>query len=177
MRSFFKSNRIILPLAVAAVGVLLAISGGALLTIAAQSGKPAAGASRARQQGPPLSGRMLMSPEAVAKLLPTAKGKKAVIIQVGFYNLYAQAHIPGSEYLGPASRPEGLAKLQERVRSLPHDQFIVLYCGCCPWSHCPNIKPAYEALHAMGFSNVKVMHITDNFGTDWVNKGYPTKRE
>ena len=26
----------------------------------------------------------------------------------------------------------------------------------------------------MGFTNVKVLYIADNFGTDWVYKGYPT---
>lgn len=167
----FPSRKIIFPLLVAVIGVLFAISGNTLQPADAQAGKPAAKTSK------PLEGPMLMSPAAVAKILPTAKGKKAVVIQVGFYNLYAQAHIPNSEYLGPASKPEGLEKLRKRVESLPHDQFIILYCGCCPWVHCPNIKPAYEALHAMGFTNVKVMHIADNFGTDWVNKGYPTTRE
>jgi hypothetical protein len=26
----------------------------------------------------------------------------------------------------------------------------------------------------MGFSNVKVLYVANNFGTDWVDKGYPT---
>jgi hypothetical protein len=25
----------------------------------------------------------------------------------------------------------------------------------------------------MGFTQVKVLHIAENFGTDWVDKGYP----
>jgi hypothetical protein len=28
----------------------------------------------------------------------------------------------------------------------------------------------------MGFSNVKVLYIPDNFGTDWVDKGYPVAK-
>jgi len=64
--------------------------------------------------------------------------------------------------------------LRKRVKSLPHTQAIVLYCGCCPWSHCPNIRPAFKELSAMGFSNVKVLYVANNFGTDWVDKGYPT---
>jgi len=53
---------------------------------------------------------------------------------------------------------------------------IVLYCGCCPWNHCPNVKPAYDALQAMGFRNLKVLYIANNFGADWVDKGYPTAK-
>jgi thiosulfate/3-mercaptopyruvate sulfurtransferase len=177
MKNPLRRSGTVITFAAAALGLLMAVGGSALPSAGAQSGRPAAKGSKPRAQGPPLAGRMLMSPEELVKVLPTAKGKKAIIIQVGFRNLYAQAHIPGSEYLGPASKPEGLEQLRKRVQSLPRDQFIVLYCGCCPWSHCPNIKPAYEALHAMGFTNLKVLHIADNFGTDWVNKGYPTTRE
>jgi hypothetical protein len=50
---------------------------------------------------------------------------------------------------------------------------IVLYCGCCPWSHCPNLNPAYDTLRQMGFSKVKVLYLANNFGADWVDKGYP----
>ena len=66
--------------------------------------------------------------------------------------------------------------LRNRVSSLQRKQLIVLYCGCCPWDKCPNAKPAYEALHAMGFSNVKVVHIADNFGANWVNAGLPVTK-
>jgi thiosulfate/3-mercaptopyruvate sulfurtransferase len=52
----------------------------------------------------------------------------------------------------------------------------VLYCGCCPWSHCPNVHTAYQELQALGFTSVKVLYIADDFGTDWVDKGYPTAK-
>ena len=35
---------------------------------------------------------------------------------------------------------------------------------------------AYDALHALGFTRVKALHIADNFGTDWVDKGYPVAK-
>lgn len=117
-----------------------------------------------------------IEPEALAKMLQASKGEKPVILHVGFKNFYAQAHIPGSDYAGPGSTPDGLALLRQRVTSLQRKQLIVLYCGCCPWDKCPNAKPAYEALHAMGFSNVKVVHIADNFGANWVNAGLPTEK-
>jgi thiosulfate/3-mercaptopyruvate sulfurtransferase len=108
------------------------------------------------------------------KIVQSAKTDKPLIIQVGSHVLYSQAHIPGSEYIGPAATDSGLQQLRQRMAALPRNKFIVIYCGCCPWSHCPNIKPAAEALHAMGFTNFKALYIPDNFGTDWVGKGYPT---
>jgi len=118
----------------------------------------------------------LINPDELVKILQSAKTEKPLMIQVGSHVLYTQAHIPGSEYIGPASSEAGLQSLRKRVESLPRNRFIVLYCGCCPWSHCPNIKPADDALHAMGFTNVKVLYIADNFGTNWVEKGYPVAK-
>jgi thiosulfate/3-mercaptopyruvate sulfurtransferase len=62
------------------------------------------------------------------------------------------------------------------VKALDRSQFIVLYCGCCPWIKCPNIRAAYQQLHSLGFTRVKVLYLATNFGTDWVNKGYPVAR-
>ena len=118
----------------------------------------------------------LINPDALVRTLQSAKSEKPLLIQVGSHVLYTQAHIPGSEYIGPASTESGLRSLRKRVESLPRNKFIVLYCGCCPWSHCPNVKPADDALHAMGFTNVKVLYIADNFGADWVEKGYPVAK-
>jgi len=118
----------------------------------------------------------LIQPEELVKLLKTSGKDAPLMIQVGSHVLFAQAHIPGSEYIGPASGDSGVQQLQKRVQSLPRTKFIVLYCGCCPWGHCPNVKPADDALHALGFNNVKVLYIADNFGTNWVDKGYPVAK-
>ena len=67
-------------------------------------------------------------------------------------------------------------KLRNRVERLPRQKSIVLYCGCCPWTHCHTLRPAYEALHAMGFTKVKVVYIPNNFGQDWVGGGFPVER-
>ncbi|HEY3927478.1 MAG TPA: rhodanese-like domain-containing protein [Candidatus Koribacter sp.] len=115
-----------------------------------------------------------ITPEALAKTLQS--GKLPLILNVGPKLLYDQAHIRGAEYMGAASSDDGLTKLRERVKSLPKSAAIVMYCGCCPWEHCPNVRPAYAALHRMGFTNVKVMHVVQNIGTDWVDKGYPTEK-
>jgi len=118
----------------------------------------------------------LIQPADFAATLNAAAASKPLILQVGPHILFAQAHVVGSEYVGAASTEAGLHQLRKRVESVPHSKFIILYCGCCPWSHCPNIKPADDALTAMGFTNVKVLYISDNFGTNWVDKGYPTAK-
>ena len=117
-----------------------------------------------------------ITPEDLVKLLQSSPEQKPLMIQVGSHVLYSQAHIPGSEYLGPGSNDAGLQSLRKRVAALPRTKLIVLYCGCCPWGHCPNVKPADDALHALGFTNVKVLYIADNFGANWVDKGYPTAK-
>ena len=117
----------------------------------------------------------LIAPDELSKLLKTAK-QKPLILEVGPHTLYTQAHIIGAQYIGATSGNEGKQKLRERVQSLPKNSAIVLYCGCCPWSHCPNVHPAYQLLHSLGFTNVKVLYIADDFGTDWVSKGYPVAK-
>jgi thiosulfate/3-mercaptopyruvate sulfurtransferase len=118
----------------------------------------------------------LMSPDELAKVLQASKDEKPLMLQVGSHVLYSQAHIPGSECIGPASTEDGLQRLRKRAESLPRNKSIIIYCGCCPWSHCPNVKPADDALHALGFTNVKVLYIANNFGTDWVDQGYPVAK-
>jgi thiosulfate/3-mercaptopyruvate sulfurtransferase len=134
------------------------------------------GTTVAAYQASLVPGSRLISPEELVKVLQSPKSEKPLLIQVGSHVLYAQAHIPGSEYIGPASSESGLQQLRKRVEPLPRSKFIVIYCGCCPWNHCPNIKPADDALHAMGFTNVKVLYMANNFGADWVDKGYPVER-
>lgn len=135
-----------------------------------------AGISRASAQATSIPTARLMHPEELVKVLQSQTMEKPLLLQIGSHVLYSQAHIPGSEYIGAASNPAGLQQLRKRVEALPRTKSIVLYCGCCPWNHCPNVKPADDALQAMGFRNVKVLYIANNFGTDWVDKGYPTAK-
>ena len=114
----------------------------------------------------------LIEPAEFADQLKKNGLPKPVILHVGFRNLYAQAHIPGSDYAGPGGDDDGLKSLVERVEKLPKDTSIVIYCGCCPWSRCPNVAAAFAKLKDMGFTQLKVLHIAENFGTDWVDKGY-----
>ena len=47
---------------------------------------------------------------------------------------------------------------------------------CCPWGRCPNIGPAYKQLRGLGFIHVKALYLANDFGDDWVSKGYPVER-
>jgi thiosulfate/3-mercaptopyruvate sulfurtransferase len=114
----------------------------------------------------------LISPEDLVPMLTSAS--KPVILNVGPWLLYRQAHIPDAIYIGPGSDKQSLDQLKTQVKPLAKNKAIVLYCGCCPWSHCPNVRPAFKLLTDLGFSNVKVLYIANNLGTDWVYKGYPT---
>ena len=127
-------------------------------------------------QAMPIPIARLINPDELVKVLQSPKGEKPLMIQVGSHVLFSQAHIPGSEYMGPGNTASGLQQLRKRVESLPKKKLIVLYCGCCPWNHCPNVQPAEEALRAMGFTKVKVLYMANNFGMDWVDKGYPVAK-
>ena len=104
-----------------------------------------------------------------------AKGAKPALIHVGFPVMYRGRHIPASIYAGPGSKPEGLDALKAAAEKLPRSQEVVVYCGCCPFDRCPNVRPAVTLLKQMGFTNVKVLDIPTNFGADWVDHGYPVE--
>jgi thiosulfate/3-mercaptopyruvate sulfurtransferase len=149
---------------------------GALFTVLAifiGATKPALADHKPASSIPPAA---LIQPASFAATLTASAAPRPLIFQVGFRNAYAQAHIPGSEYVGAASDEEGLKALRRRVAKLSKDSAIVIYCGCCPWSNCPNIAAAYDALQELGFKNVKVIYIAEDFGTSWVDRGFPTAK-
>jgi thiosulfate/3-mercaptopyruvate sulfurtransferase len=94
---------------------------------------------------------------------------------VGFNVLYRTGHITGSRYAGPGSKPEGLAALAKALKPLRKDQWVVLYCGCCPWEHCPNVHPAFREARSLGYRNVSVLFIRKNLQEDWIDKGFPMR--
>ena len=118
----------------------------------------------------------LIQPAELAAQLKDKKSPKPLILQVGFRQLYVQAHIPGAEYVGAAGDEVEIRGLRERVAKLPTETPIVIYCGCCPWSHCPNIAAARDLLKDLGFTQFKVLYIASDFGTDWVDKGFPVDK-
>lgn len=118
-----------------------------------------------------------IEPSALAARLADTSAAKPHLLHVGFEALYSTSHIPGSLYAGPGAREVGIKKLYEAAASLPKDADIVIYCGCCPWDNCPNVRPAFEALAKDGFTNVHILKINDHFQPDWIDKGYPVEQE
>ena len=118
----------------------------------------------------------LLEPQVLAAHLATTTTAKApLLLQVGFRTLYVQAHIPKSVYAGPGNSNEGLKRLEGVLKKTGKKQAIVLYCGCCPWSHCPNIAAALKKTTDLGFKNVKVLHMDHDFGKDWADAAYPVE--
>jgi hypothetical protein len=42
--------------------------------------------------------------------------------------------------------------------------------------HCPNIRPAFEALQAMGFKHLRVLVLPTDLAKDWIGAGYATEK-
>jgi len=97
------------------------------------------------------------------------------LLYVGPNVLYRSKHIPGSVFAGPGNTAAGIELLKAAANKLPRTREIVIYCGCCPWDRCPNIKPAMEALRAMGFSKVKALNLPTGFKVDWIDQGLPVE--
>src|SRR5438128_12524341 len=70
----------------------------------------------------------LIQPEELARSVQSEKSTKRLILQVGSNVLFAQAHIPGSDYGGAASTESGRQQLHTRVARLPRNQLMYLYC-------------------------------------------------
>jgi thiosulfate/3-mercaptopyruvate sulfurtransferase len=114
----------------------------------------------------------LIQPAAMAALLRSSGTERPLVLQVGSRLMFAQAHIAGSVFAGPGSQPSGSELIEKRVAATGKNKLIVIYCGCCPWNRCPNMGPAFKRLHDLGFTNVKAVYFANNFGDDWVAKGY-----
>lgn len=94
--------------------------------------------------------------------------EKPLILNVGPMEL-----IKSAIDVGRATSVTGIEKIKSTVALEPKTRTVVVYCGCCSYASCPNIKPAYDALIAAGFKNAKVLELPEGIKPDWVAKGYP----
>jgi len=117
----------------------------------------------------PWTPSQLMAPAELAATLNNANTPKPLIYSVG-----PGALIKGSIDMGPAHEVENLEKLKQALGKLPKNANLVIYCGCCPFAHCPNIRPAFNLLNEMKFTQARLLNIEHNIKTDWVAKGYPS---
>ena len=110
----------------------------------------------------------LMEPALLSQKLKENKDLP-VIISIG-----PGAIIPHSIDIGMTGDKANLAKLKTELNKLPKDANVVVYCGCCPYAHCPNVRPAIAALEEMHFTNFHLLDLPQNIKADWISKGYPT---
>jgi len=118
----------------------------------------------------------LTPPAQIAAELKTQDPSRH-IFYVGFPILFKGAHVKGAAFTGPCSKKEGTDLLAAALKEIPRDAELIIYCGCCPFVRCPNIRPAYQALKDRGYTNIKVLELPSNLHTDWVEKGYPIESE
>jgi hypothetical protein len=165
-----------------ALVVLFFGAAASLFVVAANPGAshvttPSSAPSRQAAQSPksePWTTAQAVEPHALAKEL--SSGNKPTVVCVAPHFLYEGGHIPGASFHGPGSTSQGLDDLKKWAGAIPKSTNLVVYCGCCPLTHCPNLRPAFEALHAMGFSHLRVLLLPTNFYTDWAAKGYATAK-
>lgn len=124
--------------------------------------------SFANQVADPWTPDQLLEPADLAQSINDPHSPQFLVFSVG-----PGAVIKGSTDIGPAREKENLAKLQARLKDLPKDANVVIYCGCCPFAKCPNVRPAFNLLKEMNFRNGKLLNLSQNVKTDWIDHGYP----
>jgi hypothetical protein len=128
--------------------------------------------TRAQSSADPWTAAQTVQAADFAKELAGGKSAPTVLF-VGFQRLYAAGHIQGAQVHGSGGSAEGLAEIKKWAGSLPRSSNLVIYCGCCPMERCPNVRPAFAALHEMGFTKVRVLILPTSFAVDWAEKGLP----
>ncbi|MBO9584790.1 MAG: rhodanese-like domain-containing protein [Flavobacterium sp.] len=116
----------------------------------------------------PWTASQIMEPSLLAWQIKNPSKGLPLIINIG-----PDATIKGSVDIGPASEKENIDKLKSLLAKQKKTKEIVIYCGCCPFEKCSNIRPAFELLNKMGFKNQKVLGIKKNIKVNWIDMNYP----
>lgn len=126
----------------------------------------------AQNSSVPWTDAQTVQPAELNKELSNPKTSPLVLF-VGFQHLYTAGHIKGAQYHGSGGSADGLAQIKAWAAALPRSANLVIYCGCCPLDHCPNLRPAFTALHDLGLTKLRVLILPTSFEVDWANKGLP----
>ena len=119
----------------------------------------------------PWTKEQLMPPDELATKINNDNIQNTTIFNIG-----PSGDIKSSIEIGPTQEATNLALLKKKLEQLPKDHEVVIYCGCCPFQHCPNIRPAFELLNDMNFKNAKLLNLPKNLKVDWIEKGYPLSK-
>lgn len=120
------------------------------------------------QHAEPWKPEQLLSPASLSAVISNSSPEKPLIIDIG-----PAGSIKGSVKTGAANKKENLKKLKELLLKENKDRKIVIYCGCCPYEKCPNIRPAFLLLDSLKFTNHKLLDLPHNLKVDWIDHGYP----
>jgi thiosulfate/3-mercaptopyruvate sulfurtransferase len=121
-----------------------------------------------KKQTEPWTPEQLMQPEKLAAIINDSTSVKPLIISIGPVNL-----IKGAIKTGDAKEKENLKVLKDLLSKEDKKRMVIIYCGCCPFKDCPNIRPAFSLLTNMKFTNHKLFNLPHNLKVDWINHGYP----
>jgi len=142
--------------------IIFTVFTAALLAFALQ------GCSSNPQPKEPWTTQQLMEPSDLAKVLNDPKAPQPIVYCIG-----PQAIIKNSIPIGSTQSKENLNKLKQQIDKLPRDANVVIYCGCCPFAVCPNVRPAFALLNEMKFKNHKLLNLPRNIKVDWIDHDYP----
>lgn len=120
------------------------------------------------QQADPWTPAQLLEPADLAAMIDHPPAKPPLVVCVGPSGL-----IKGSVYTGAAHDAQNLQKLRTLLENENRDREVVIYCGCCPFEHCPNVRPAFSLLKEMRFTNARLLDLQHNIRVDWIDHGYP----
>ena len=123
--------------------------------------------NKTKAAGEPWKPEQLMEPSVLASKLAAAE-KHPIIFDIGPSGVIKEAI-----EIGPGQEKANIDRLKKELVKLDKSSEVVVYCGCCPFKNCPNIRPAFEALNEAGFKNSYLLNLPENLRVDWIAKGYP----
>lgn len=124
--------------------------------------------SAANSQNEPWKTSQVMATKTLAEKIKTDDKNLPVIFNVG-----PMENIKGAIAIGAVTSEKGMNQLKLTAQTITKSKSVVVYCGCCSYANCPNIRPAFKALQDMGFKSVFVLDIPEGIKPDWVAKDYP----
>lgn len=126
--------------------------------------------TKSNAQDVPWKPSEVMQTQALADKVKSKKTENLVILNIG-----PMENIQGAIRVGAVNYPEGEQNLRTKINAIARSKTLVIYCGCCSYANCPNIRPAYKLLKEAGFKQVWVLNLPEGIKPDWTAKGYPTE--
>jgi hypothetical protein len=118
----------------------------------------------------PWKEEQLIQPEELVQKINKDQAEALLILNTG-----PVEDIKGAVNIGAAEDAANIRKLKDILVAVPKNKEVIIYCGCCPLSGCPNIKPAYKVLKEMKFERFRILNLVQDLQEDWIDKGYPMK--